>query len=295
MYDYGNARIAARRSRLLGPAALAALAASASASAFLGSLERSDDWRAIIRQVGPLVADPVAAAEAAIERHHAARLAALPGWYPRPARELVEALVLPLDLERVIALLRRRHAGEDGESVSASIVRGALLDGIALGRLARATSPSRAVGELARLGLIDQTDARGLAALIDAVAAPALIEASLVAAVDRVRLGLASGRGPAPAAVRRIIGAEASLRDRIAEELETAGPSVAAAVDRAETLRHLDGLAASGRRDPLGIGAVAGYVAAVGGQAIRLRAALARTAAGWTVSQLAVYRIEGAA
>jgi vacuolar-type H+-ATPase subunit C/Vma6 len=290
MYDYGNARIAALRARLLGSASLDALAGSTSTAALLASLERSDDWRAIVRQVGPLVGDPAAAAEAAIERHRAARLGALPGWYPGPARALVEALVLPLDLERVIALLRRRHAGEDGESVSASIVPGALLDGIALGRIARAPTRSTAIEELARVGLVEPTDLRRMRSLGEPTAAPAELEAALVAALDRVRLARAAGRGAGPALVRRIVEDETGLRARALEELEIAGPAVASALDRAETLRRLDRLAATGRNDPLGIGAVAGYVAAVSAQAIRLRAAVARTAAGWTVGQLAAYR-----
>jgi hypothetical protein len=60
-------------------------------------------------------------------------------------------------------------------------------------------------------------------------------------------------------------------------------------LERATTLARLDRLAAAGPRDPLGIGAVAGYVAAVEGQAIRLRAILARVAAGWSGQLVGTY------
>ena len=64
---------------------------------------------------------------------------------------------------------------------------------------------------------------------------------------------------------------------------------MAALAERALTLERLDGQARSGRRDPLGIGTVVGYVAAVEAQAIRLRAILARVRAGWPAAFTAPY------
>jgi vacuolar-type H+-ATPase subunit C/Vma6 len=292
MYEYGNARIAALRSRLLGPATLAGLAESATATVFLATLDRSEDWRPVVRQVGPLVADSTAV-EAAIERHRTSRLGALPGWYPGSARALVEALVLPLDRERIVALLRRRHAGEDGETVSASIVGGAVLDGPALGRVARAPTLANAITELIDLDVVLAPDAPRLRALAADISLWPSLEAALVEAIEHARLARASGRGSEAATVRRSIGEEARIRSFVLDELEASGLAAASALDRFETLRRLDRLAAVGRRDPLGVGAVAGYVAAIEAQAIRLRAALARTASGWSVGQQAPYRVTG--
>ena len=56
---------------------------------------------------------------------------------------------------------------------------------------------------------------------------------------------------------------------------------MATIAERALTLERLDDEARFGRRDPLGVGTVIGYVAAVEAQAIRLRAILARVRAGW--------------
>src|SRR5512143_4260873 len=108
MYDYGNARVAALRGRLLDAVAFRRLADADSAGAFLAGLDRLDDWHAIRRETEPLFGEPQAAIEAAIERHRSARLGALAGWYEGPARRLVEALVMPLDGERITAILRRR-------------------------------------------------------------------------------------------------------------------------------------------------------------------------------------------
>jgi vacuolar-type H+-ATPase subunit C/Vma6 len=292
MYDYGNARVAVLRSRLLPAVMLATLAESDAATTFLATLDRSEDWRPIIRRVGPLVADPAAAVQAAIERHRAARLGALPGWYPQPARALVEALVLPLDLERVVAILRRRHAGEDGERVSATIVGGAVLDVATLGRVARASSLTRTVDALVLAGLVTASDRPRLRALAEAPDGWPAVEAGLVDAVERARAARARRRGADAEVVRRRIADDAEIRAMVAAELEAGGLADASALERHERLLQLDRAAARGRREPLGIGPVVAYVAAVEAQAIRLRAALARVIGGWSVAQLAVYRPE---
>jgi hypothetical protein len=59
------------------------------------------------------------------------------------------------------------------------------------------------------------------------------------------------------------------------------------------TSARLEALVRTARRDPLGIGVVAGYVAAVELQAMRVRAALARVVVGWSDQLLA--RLAGAA
>jgi len=281
MYDYGNARVAALRGRLLAPAELRRLAEADSAAAFLALLERAEDWRPILREVAPLVVEPQGAVEASIERHRSARLGALVRFYPPPARELVEALVLPLDRERVIALVRRRLAGEAPETIGATIVGGALLDATALGALARSPTLAGLLRALGRAGLVPRSEAVSIARDLDHGLGRPALEARLVELFDHGREVRAVGRDPNAGTVRAILARERAERRAVADELLAEGPGAAALLERALTLARLDKLARSGRRDPLGIGSVAGYVAAVEAQAIRLRASLARVVAGW--------------
>src|SRR3989304_810132 len=124
MYESGNASIAARRGRLLDGPSLRRLVEAGSAAELLVLLERAEDWRPLVGEVAPLAADPQSPFEVSVERPRSARLGALPRWYAPPARGLVEALVLPLDAQRVVALLRRRRAGETPEAGGAPIVGG---------------------------------------------------------------------------------------------------------------------------------------------------------------------------
>jgi hypothetical protein len=66
-------------------------------------------------------------------------------------------------------------------------------------------------------------------------------------------------------------------------------------LEREATLARLERVARAGPRDPLGISAVAGYVAALDAQAIRLRASLARVVAGWGPETARPYLAAGAA
>lgn len=288
MYEYGNARIAALRARLLAPSTMLRLEDAGSAGGFLSLLERAEDWRTIVREVGPIVADAAAATELAIEHHRSARLRALPGWYAGRGRALVEALVMPLDRERLIAVLRRRRGGEDPERISATVVAGAIVGVHDLSRIARAPSVAAAVELATDRGLLSPADAGRVVAGLDR-AGWAAAEATLVAGVDAARWRRAAGRGSDRAAVRRLLGEELAIRDAVAEELRAGGPVTAALMDRERTLARLDDLAHRARHDPLGVGVVAGYVAAVEAQAIRLRAALARAAGGWSPRLMATY------
>ncbi len=290
MYEYGNARIAAMRGRLLTPADLRALAEAGSPAGALALLERTPDWRPILRDVAPLAVEPGAVIEDAIERHRSARLAALAPMYPQPERSLVEALVLPLDAERVVSLIRRRRAGESAEAISATIVGGALLGPADLGTLARAHDLRALVALAAGLGLILREDGRRLGkdtARLDV--APEGFEAAFTLAVDRARLARSAGPGGDATLVRAVVTREIEERAAAIGEVAAAGTAAAAASERASALARLDGLARVARRDPLGIGVVAGYVAAVEAQAIRLRAALARVLAGWSPELVGAY------
>jgi vacuolar-type H+-ATPase subunit C/Vma6 len=281
MYDYGNARIGALRSRLFDAAALRRFADAGSPGAFVGLLERSDDWRPILRETAPLAPDPQAAVEASIERHRSARLGALPPMYPSPAHELVAALVVRLDHERILSIVRRRLAGETPDAIGATIVGGALLDAAALGAIARSPSLAALVHSLERAELIRRSDAASIAAAVRSGIGQRELEERLVGAFDSSRAAWVGGRGPDARAARAILARERRDRTAVHEELTTGGPSAAALVERILALARLDELAHAGRRDPLGIGSVAGYVASVEAQAIRLRASLARVVAGW--------------
>lgn len=281
MYDYGNARVAALRGRLLDGAALRHLGEAESPAALLVQLQRLDDWRPIVRQFGSLV-DPRAAIELAVELHRSSRLGLLPRLYGPPARALVEALVLPLDLERAIEVLRRRRAGEPPETVAAGVSPGALLDGLLLAAIARAPTAAQALRLLGRLGMISRADARSMAATLERDSEWASLEAKLFAASRAAREVRAAGPGVDAESVRSMIAAERAEADAVSAELGRTGAAAAAELERTRSLARHDRIAARAHRDPLGIGAVAGYVAAVDAQAIRLRAILARVASGWS-------------
>ena len=294
MYDYGNARIAALRSRLLDPEALHHLAEAGTPAALLVQMERLDDWRPILRELGPLAGRPRAAIELAIEQHRSARLRALSRMYDAPDRAFVEALVMALDLERVLEVLRRRRAGESGDSVAATASGGALLGERAIAVVARASSVPQAVRLLGRLGLIGRPGAKRLAAAFERDGDWSALEAGLLAEAEATRKARTVGRGPDAALAHDLVLAEHEARAAIADELAAGAIASAAVLERERTLARLDALAARSRRDPLGLGAAAGYVAAVEAQAIRLRAVVARVADGWSRERTGAWLAVGA-
>jgi hypothetical protein len=248
----------------------------------LATLGRDPEWRTVVRDVASLGGDPAAAIDVAIERHRSARLAGLPAMYDGRERRLVEALVMPLDGERVLAILRRRRAGESADLIGATIVAGALLDAARLGQIARAAPLSEAVRALARAGLIPIAAQRPLAAHLDGPWSRT--EHELVEALDRARVERAAGRGADARFVQGLIAREIEDRQVAASELAASGVAAAVLVERTATLSRLDDVAAGARDDPLGMRPVAAYVAAIGAQAIRLRVAVARVVAGWTAA-----------
>lgn len=294
MYDYGNARVAALRSRLLDVTALRRIAEAGGPVEVLALLERSDDWRPILRETRPLSSDPLAAIEASIERHRSARLGSLVGWYDDPARRLVEALVLRVDLDRIVAIVRRRQGGEAPGALGDTIVAGALLDIEALGRIAR-VAPTGLGRMLRATGLVAPADAEAIDRGIAEQRGQRWLEERLVAAVDAARAARAEGRGRDARLVRAILAGERAERAEVAAESREVGPGAAWPLEREATLARLERVARAGPRDPLGIGAVAGYVAALDAQAIRLRASLARVVAGWSPETVRPYLATGAA
>jgi hypothetical protein len=288
-WEYGNTRVACMRGRLLSATVLARLAQAGSAAAMVAQLEREEDWTSIVRQVAPLGVDAETALEAAVERHRSARLAALLRFYAGIPARLVEALVMPLDEERLVALLRRRRAGRSAEEIIATLVPGALLDARALAEAAHGSTPEATLRPVVRRGVLEAEDADAIATRMAAGADPPEVEAWLAEAVERSRRRRAECRGRDADAVRAVLDREREDRQSIVVELGEGGAGLATLVQRATTLERLDTLAAAGRRDPLGVGAVAGYVAAIGAQAIRLRAVAARARGAWTAEDVAPY------
>jgi vacuolar-type H+-ATPase subunit C/Vma6 len=289
MFDYGNARVAAARSRLLGRDDLTRLRDAGSPAAMLMLLERFEDWRSLLGDVASLAEPPAQAIEAAIERFRARRLGALLRWYSPPAVGLVEALVVPLDVERLLAILRRRRAGQPSDRIGAATAPGALLDAEAIGCLGRASSIGDALDRACAAGLLTRDDARAVTRLAEDGESPEHVERAIVAATDRARLARVDGRSEAARIVRGAVEAELAVRTAAVGEAQEAGAGIAAPGERDATLRRLDGLAAHARRNPLGVGAVVGYVAAVEAQAIRLRAILAGSAGGWSPDLVGEY------
>jgi vacuolar-type H+-ATPase subunit C/Vma6 len=289
VYDYGNARIAAARSRLLDRDGLRRLQEATTAAGMLATLEQFDDWRPIVAEVSSFGAPPAQAIDMAIERHRSRRLAAPVHWYPAPIRALVEALVLFLDGERLVAITRRRRAGEPPDRIGAAVGPGALLDAEAIGYLARASSLAGILERAAAAGLLARIDGRGVARLGEGGRPAAEVELALVAAMDAARRERASGSSQDARRVTEIIKGELAVRAAASAEALEAGVAAAALGERDAALSRLDLLAKLGRRDPLGIGAVAGYVAAVEAGAIRLRATLTGIIAGWPTDLVGEY------
>lgn len=298
MYEYGNARIAALRGRLLPPGVLHQLAESESPAALLEHLARLDDWQPFAAApygktespaAGATGADPARAVLATIERHRFARLGTLPRWYPPPARTLVEALVIPLDCERAVALLRLRIADVEPAVALERAGAGAVLDARQLAEIVRAPTLGGSVRLLGEAGVIEVRAARRLAALCDRGEAWVTVEAGLADACFEARRARATGTGAAAAHVREVLAAEHAAAHAVVVELSEQGIESAASLERRSTLARLDQLARRARRDPLGIGVVAGYVAAVEAQAIRLRAILGRVAGRWNRERAAGY------
>lgn len=282
--DYGLARVAALRGRLLDASTLGQLRQAPTAAAFVRVLERSEDWAPVVRLVAPLGAEPLATAEAAIERHRSLRIGRLRRWFEPPTKDLVEALVLPLDRERLVALLRLRRAGAGAEAIGALVAPGALLDPAELGELARAPSLTDLVVRLAVVGVVPTEAVPGLVGAARASADPsgwAAFESALGEAVEAGRSRRATGRSENARFVEQLLRREAAERRAVAAELEAGGVASALRLERGLVLARLSELARRARRAPHSIGPVAGYIAAVELQAIRLRAILARLRSGW--------------
>jgi hypothetical protein len=286
-YDYGNARVAGMRGRLLDRADLQQLALASDPAAFGAALGHFDDWRPVFREMALLGAEADASLEPAIERHRGEQIGLLPRLFDGPARRLVEALVMVLDQERVLAAFRRRRGAVTTDPTGAT-PRGALLDAAALWRLARAPGPAAAIEVVAASDLIARADRASLVEALEQGRGEAF-EALFIAACDRSRDDRTRGGGSQSELVRSALARERADRAAAARELRENGPLAAAVAERALALARFDRFARVARRDPLGIGMVMGYVAAIELQAIRLRAVLARVRGNWPAEALDPY------
>jgi hypothetical protein len=294
-YDYGNARVAGLRSRLLDATVFRRPAQASGPGDFRALLGQEPDWRSLGSSPGEAGRDARSTAEELVERWRSIRQRGLLRFYEPPIRRLVETLVMPLDEERVLALLRRRRAGtRDAED--AILAPGALLDRAALERLAGLPSDAMFLRALGETGLLGPEAAAALAALAGEASSAsepegwtAALETLLREAVERARAGRAGGRGPDAAFVRALLGREAADRAAVGAELAASGPTPAAVLDRALLLVRWSDLEHQAHRDPLGIGPIAAYVAAVELTVVRLRAILARVAGAWRDADAAPY------
>jgi hypothetical protein len=298
-YDYGNARLAARRARLPDRARLRRLGQAAGTGELLALLAQEPDWRRLRRPPGAIGGDARTAAEDLVERWRAAAEGELLRWYAPPALPLVEALVMPLDAERVLEVLRLRRAGLPPDEAERRLAPGAVLDEDALGRLLRAPSERELFATLAAAGLVAPGAAGALAELRpgfpDPEARAAAAEAAVMAAVADARADRARGRGADAAEVRAILVAEAADRAAVAAALAADGPAPAAVLERTLALERWAALGRRAHRDPLGIIPVAAFVAAVERTVVRLRAVIARVGGAWREEQAAEYLAAGPA
>ncbi len=298
-WDYGNARVAALRCHLLDGAALRALGEAESGDALVARLAAMEEWRPLLAAAPVSAPRPADIVDAAIERHRSGRLSSLLRWYGAPERRLVEAVVMSLDLERVLAVLRRRRArgaraaaGMDGPDSGTDAWRpvpGALLDA---GRLARlATSPGHGgpFRELARLDLLERRDAAALAEASERGVPPGELEASLHAAWDRARSARAVDARDDGELVRAELARERRDRAAVRDVLLGTGAADAAALERRLALERMERLARRARRQPLGIAPVLGYHAALEHQALLLRAMSVRAGGDPRVEHAGVF------
>jgi hypothetical protein len=309
-YDYGNARLAARRAGLPDRALLRRLGQAAGPGELVALLGQQPAWRAFVARAGAADGDARTAAEQLVERWRSNEEGGILAYYDPPVLPLVEALVMPVDLERALEILRRRRAGPLSDETARRLVPGALLAADDLQRLARAPSEAGFVAGLARAGLLaldalpallamargsaparGAAPAHGAAPARDGDARAAEMEGALVRAVHTARLLRARGGGADAAEVRALLAAEAADRAAVAAELATRGPAAAAVLERTLALARWADRVRRAHRDPLGVGPVVAFVAAVELAVVRLRAVIAQVAGGWHEEEAAAYLV----
>jgi vacuolar-type H+-ATPase subunit C/Vma6 len=116
--DYANARIAARRARLLGPAGLRELAIRSELEGQLDVLRRSLWGRALGQERADALRD-IPAVERALAAEESTQRAEIETFVERGARETLRAVLLPDAAAGLAILLRGVGGGEQAEEVLA--------------------------------------------------------------------------------------------------------------------------------------------------------------------------------
>lgn len=157
-FDYGNARVRAMRSNLLGMSDYAALVTVGSFDAFLGAFHttpyQSDIETAMTRERG------LRAVDEAIRRNLARTLRAMRSFYADEAGRLVELLVRRWDIRNLRSLLRVHARLRPPESVVPELVAAGLLTEAELSQLAAAPGLRALVDLMVAWELPDRSAAR---------------------------------------------------------------------------------------------------------------------------------------
>ena len=205
MYEYGNARLRASRSRLLDRPTLESLVARRDLAHLASTLEEgayADDFAAARAVVGEVAQAPIEAIDLALSGHLGRTGRGILSYFDGGARELIEILLGGRDLHNLLAAIRGRAATAEASDVARLYVFGGELTEDWLGRVSRGTSAEviRLVGDW--LG-----DVPGLEeALPSDGAARCELEAALVRAFYARAFGRLKGGGHAAATVRRVLG-----------------------------------------------------------------------------------------
>jgi V/A-type H+-transporting ATPase subunit C len=159
-FAYGNTRLRARKSSLLGAGEYEALLGRD----LDGMLEflAGTAYRAEI-EAALAVTGGRRALHVAVGRHLARRLGDLHAFYEGRSRELVDLLLSHFDLQNLLALLRGRVRGQAPEQVLANVVPLGVLGGPAGQEIARQHELARVVDLLVSWRLPDPAAARALA------------------------------------------------------------------------------------------------------------------------------------
>ncbi|HEX8959103.1 MAG TPA: V-type ATPase subunit [Solirubrobacterales bacterium] len=203
VYEYGNARLRAMRSRLLDRSTLESLVARRDLGHLASTLEAgayTSDFESARAEVGDLAQDPVAAIDLAL-RHHLARTGrGVLSYYDGRARDLVGLLLGRRDLENLLAAIRGRTATAEAPDVSRLFVLGGELSADWLAEIVRS-------GQVEGLRLVGDwlcVPAQGLVSADDARRGE--VEAAVVRAFYARALGLLVGGGADVSTVRQVLG-----------------------------------------------------------------------------------------
>ncbi len=240
-YDYGNARLRARRPDLLSAAVieemleldLDGIAGALSTTAYRGSLER-----VTVRSQG------AARIHDAVRLHLAAALDATRRMYEDEARGLVDLALADVDLHNALVLLRAHVHGGDREAAVVHLVPLGNITDVLAREVLRQPELAAAVQLIVRWRLPDPETARVLQAawpVYEVDASIAHLEHALCAATAARVIAGARAAGPDGAELLRAAGREADERNLVVALRAQAG-SAAEPAFLPQTSLHLQSL-----------------------------------------------------